>query len=603
MGISERKGLLLAGLMILLIGLVSWAWSQYSVLKEGVTSHWRVAGAQSAVWQSGHHANLGYTDQELQFQLDFPDNWQEQYLLVMPAYLDQVDVRFFDAQGQELAHTVKGDKTYNEELDHLYDIDQLAFQVPAHAMKAQLAIVSTETLQAQLQMVDKNQLAVSVYLGVAFKSAILIIIAVVMMASLHAWWRLKQLLYGAFSLHQSVWFLLLLTFSYCMPSVRPDWVHANELMFGALVIFTTTTAALFHWQLLRQLVQWRWLNTVFLAAVMLALTNLLVLFLIDRQLGLFSNSITLLVATPLLVIGVHSMRPIDRLRGFILNKIKWVYTTFMFVVVLGVFSRLGLGSGAVLSLSYLLALVALLLLGYMLYIRAIVMERQKASALSQSRLLVATNDQLKKNLEEQSALLSMLSHEVKTPLTTLKLLVFRSSLRKEIGIQLRSIENVIDDVALMDRIKSDFDCVEQFDIEKLIQGQWQSLSDGMEHEKHLHVDIEGDTGIVGNQLAMQVIIKNLISNAIKYGVGPFVQIRFKREGDNARLQVENLCNGIQPEEVGKLTKKYYRASNVSGLRGTGLGLWICKTLSEANQYKISIAVKERLFLVTIRLVL
>jgi signal transduction histidine kinase len=231
------------------------------------------------------------------------------------------------------------------------------------------------------------------------------------------------------------------------------------------------------------------------------------------------------------------------------------------------------------------------------------MERQKASALSQSRLLVATNDQLKKNLEEQSALLSMLSHEVKTPLTTLKLLVFRSSLRKEIGIQLRSIENVIDDVALMDRIKSDFDCVEQFDIEKLIQGQWQSLSDGMEHEKHLHVDIEGDTGIVGNQLAMQVIIKNLISNAIKYGVGPFVQIRFKREGDNARLQVENLCNGIQPEEVGKLTKKYYRASNVSGLRGTGLGLWICKTLSEANQYKISIAVKERLFLVTIRLVL
>jgi len=93
-----------------------------------------------------------------------------------------------------------------------------------------------------------------------------------------------------------------------------------------------------------------------------------------------------------------------------------------------------------------------------------------------------------------------------------------------------------------------------------------------------------------SQLLERVII-NLIGNAIKFTPdGGFITVKFIELSDRVQGQVTDTGNGMPPEFLNRIFKKFEQASGTRG--GTGLGLSICKFVVDAHYGEISVRSKQ-----------
>ena len=534
-------------------------------------------------WHQGHRALLGMTQQHLLFQVQFTQSLSDKYLVVTPAYLDTVTVKFYNHE-KLLANTSKGDRQAYDPQNYQYDIGRLAFAIPAGSTSAVLDISSTETLQASITLQDSTQLNQSLLFSTLFKSAILTIIALTAITSLAASVYMQQRLYAIFGLHQLVWFSVLLALSGLIPRIWPTAVQLNGDLLGFFTITATLSGSVFHWHILNHLMQkkWQWLGSLFKIAITFTLFNLFVYLFIDQALGLILNVITSFCAMAILLTVLPITSANDRLQALILSKVKWPYVLLILLAMIAALGRLGIGNGVHMPLLYIHALFSMILLGYITLLRSIVLRRREASLATKTKLQAASISQLSNNLDEQSSLLSMLAQEIKTPLTTLKLLIFKSPIRAALNQPLANIEHIVDTVALMDSVKMGPQVYEQIDLASLVEGQWQHATSIMGNDQQMQLHKQGNTVCLGNRWALSIIFNNLIGNAIKYSTSPIIDIAVQQQQNKIQVVIKNQCVDLSPDEKYALTNNYFRAANKSGDRGTGLGLWVSKTLSEAN---------------------
>jgi signal transduction histidine kinase len=85
------------------------------------------------------------------------------------------------------------------------------------------------------------------------------------------------------------------------------------------------------------------------------------------------------------------------------------------------------------------------------------------------------------------------------------------------------------------------------------------------------------------------VMDNLIVNAMKYAPGTEVIVSLDVIDNNAHISVIDHGPGISPEYQRNLFKRFYRVpETTSGIRGTGLGLFICRQIVEAHGGKITV---------------
>lgn len=85
------------------------------------------------------------------------------------------------------------------------------------------------------------------------------------------------------------------------------------------------------------------------------------------------------------------------------------------------------------------------------------------------------------------------------------------------------------------------------------------------------------------------VFDNLLSNAIKYAPGATITILLERADDMAHIQVRDDGPGIAPEHLQNLFKRFFRVpGNDTTVRGTGLGLFICRQIIRAHGGKITV---------------
>lgn len=88
---------------------------------------------------------------------------------------------------------------------------------------------------------------------------------------------------------------------------------------------------------------------------------------------------------------------------------------------------------------------------------------------------------------------------------------------------------------------------------------------------------------------MNLVLSNLISNAIKYSVhNPEVHVRLAMEGAWLRINVRDNGVGIPYEELPRIFERYFRASTATGIPGTGIGLSLVKELVELYHGKLEV---------------
>jgi signal transduction histidine kinase len=88
------------------------------------------------------------------------------------------------------------------------------------------------------------------------------------------------------------------------------------------------------------------------------------------------------------------------------------------------------------------------------------------------------------------------------------------------------------------------------------------------------------------------VLDNLLSNAHKYAPESTVVISVKNVDDSIRVEVKDYGPGIPTEHIPHLFERFFRVPGESStVRGTGLGLYICRKIIEAHGGKIGVISK------------
>jgi len=211
-------------------------------------------------------------------------------------------------------------------------------------------------------------------------------------------------------------------------------------------------------------------------------------------------------------------------------------------------------------------------------------------------------------LNQRAVYLAITAHDLKTPLTAIKWTaeILQESLKSSensIKENLTAITGAcqemftfIDDLASASKtntgnlISSNREKVDIGELTKKIVANMGILV----NKKKLSVDFDVDDGLIvmGDPNALRRGIANLVSNAVKYStLGGKIEICAKNENGKLVLSIKDAGMGIPKDELQKVLVGYYRAKNarLSGIPGTGLGLYYAKKVAEAYRGSISLS--------------
>ena len=101
-------------------------------------------------------------------------------------------------------------------------------------------------------------------------------------------------------------------------------------------------------------------------------------------------------------------------------------------------------------------------------------------------------------------------------------------------------------------------------------------------EDAVSVDVDGSIGLATDRAALEIVLRNLIDNAVKYsGPSPQVGVRAVRDGQGGVVvEVEDQGIGIERSQLDRVFHRFYRVEDeeVRKRRGTGLGLFVVRQL-------------------------
>ena len=209
---------------------------------------------------------------------------------------------------------------------------------------------------------------------------------------------------------------------------------------------------------------------------------------------------------------------------------------------------------------------------------------------------------LEEALKARDQFLSIASHELKTPLTSLKLqaqLTLRSleaskdispdkqvTLARQTNDLVGRLNRLIDDMLDVSRIKTgklQLDNSEQ-ELGNIVREVVLRMSLLFEAAGLSLPSITVPEKLIGDwdRFRLEQVIGNLLTNAIRYGQGKPIEIKAVRTSDRALLSVTDHGYGIHQKDLERIFGRFERAINSSEVSGLGLGLFISKEIIESQ---------------------
>lgn len=207
---------------------------------------------------------------------------------------------------------------------------------------------------------------------------------------------------------------------------------------------------------------------------------------------------------------------------------------------------------------------------------------------------------------QQQQFLADASHELRTPLTILRGEI-EVALRRERPAsdyreiltsnsdELERLSRLVDNLLTLARadagdVLSRRDRVDLAVICREVLDRLEAVA--ADRQVALQLEAQGTTAVVGDPIALDRVIFNLVENAVRYSPPQeAVQVTVEGNAQGVTARVRDAGRGIAPEHHGHLFDRFYRV-DVSRSRdqgGAGLGLAIVKTLVEAHGGRIEVA--------------
>ena len=215
--------------------------------------------------------------------------------------------------------------------------------------------------------------------------------------------------------------------------------------------------------------------------------------------------------------------------------------------------------------------------------------------------------------QEKKTLVLTMSHDIKTPLSAIKLYnkalangIYedeekRAEAHRGIDRNLTELEKYVEDIR--DATREDFLMLKVEDGEWYLSQMIQKVKDLYgEKTKQIHTEFSlgeyTDCLLKGDPERALEVLQNIMENALKYGDGKRISISFSDEEDCRLVTVENSGCSLPENELQNIFDSFYRGSNAEKVKGSGLGLYICRQLMRAMDGDIYAETGKDLFRVT-----
>jgi signal transduction histidine kinase len=226
-----------------------------------------------------------------------------------------------------------------------------------------------------------------------------------------------------------------------------------------------------------------------------------------------------------------------------------------------------------------------------------------AAALAERRQAIRARDEF----------ISIASHELKTPLTALRLRLgsagrLTRAAREEpekmeklvhslaaAGTITDRMSRLIDDLLDVSRLGADRLVlhIEEVKLGGLLSDVVARLRDmAAESGSSVAVDVaESAAATAGSwdRVRLEQVVTNLLSNAIKYGLGQEIVVSARSEGERVFIAIKDHGVGISPADQARIFQAFERVTSVHRVGGLGLGLFIGRRIAEAHGGLLTVA--------------
>ncbi len=510
-------------------------------------------------------------------------------LRIRPVYLD--DIRVFDPLAPQGTVGVTGD-THHPRLSDDQSLDfLLRIARGTQPRDIWLRVASTSTRQIDVQALnttDLNRISHTQQLVFAGYVSVVLLFAA---WGITYWLFSREHLIGAFGLMQvSALLYALGALGYWRAFWPPHWsASVLDHITSIFSITAVSMAIFFHVLMIREFSPPPWVQQMhwgMLILLPLKLAGMAVGWTLEAlRINMFEVALApvLFFASALLCRGWSAPEPRQRP---VLSRpvVIGFYACMVFVLALAGLSGLGLKNGSEIA-PYIVQVHGLLtafLVLLMLQYRAHVMHQQQrdtALALERSLLQAQQDREIR---EEQDKLLTMLAHEIKTPLATMHMrLDAHANGSREIKQAIRDMNNVIERCLQTARLgdKQLVARIERCDIGALIH----DVVLVCPQPGRVDLEMPPDLHMQADRQLLFIVLNNLLENACKYAA-PETPIQLKvtpraqADGTWLQFEVTNQAGPAGQPETDKVFTKYYRSPHARRQAGTGLGLYLVRNL-------------------------
>lgn len=222
-----------------------------------------------------------------------------------------------------------------------------------------------------------------------------------------------------------------------------------------------------------------------------------------------------------------------------------------------------------------------------------------------ARALNALLERLGTSMGTQRAFVADAAHELRSPLTALRLQIGRlqrspdaSTRESALAALAAGVERavrLVEQLLTLARSEPTAPALpaESVDLAELTrQAVAETVPYAASRGTTLELEAEAPVVIVGDPAALTALVRNLADNAVRYSPpGARVQIRVDRHGERhdeaARLVVDDDGPGVAPADRDRVFDRFYRR-NVDGEPGSGLGLAIVRSVAERHGARIEL---------------
>lgn len=243
--------------------------------------------------------------------------------------------------------------------------------------------------------------------------------------------------------------------------------------------------------------------------------------------------------------------------------------------------------------------------------------KQQVEALEQSRReqgalleqLQNTQKELKQAVRMRDDFMSIVAHEVRTPLNGL---ILETQLRKmhlardnaaaftldkmhamveRDERQIKSLIRLIEDMLDVSRIRTGKLSIRpsRFDLVQLVHNLLQNFAPQVEAAES-SVSLIADQPVMGDwdEFRIEQVICNLLTNALRYGAKSAIDVRVYNHHGQARVEVQDRGIGIGIENQQRIFQQFERVSTRAVVAGLGLGLFISQQIVAAHGGSITV---------------